>query len=83
MTQSKRIQRIEIPSKQIKSDKSVPKDKSFDLWEFLSTQSSESNNCPVRGSLRYARQYPLTFAFSLIVIVGLLLLSNSMHFFQR
>ena len=83
MTQSKRIQRIEIPSKEIKSDKTVLKDKSFDLWEFLSTKSSEGSNCPIRGSLRFARQSPLTFAFSLIGIVVLLLSSNSMHLFQR
>ena len=82
MAQSKPIQRIEIPSKNIISEELPSKDTSFHLWEFLSTKSTDGSNCPVRGSLAFARESPLIFASILIamsILVSILSSSKLLH----
>ena len=69
MSESKTIQKIEIPSL-----KSSIKDDSFNLWTFLSTKSETKSNCPLKGSLNFAREKPiksilLFFMFLLFVVV--------------
>ena len=73
MSQSKPIQRIEIPS--VKSPK---EDESFDLWKFLSTKPSESeaSSCPVRGSLGYAVEHPRRF---ILILCSLIVLGYIIH----
>ena len=83
MTQSKPIQRIEIPSKKIKSEESNSKNKFLNLWEFFSTKPLEGSNCPLRGSLFFPRKYPLTFAYTLIGIVGFIYIINPLNFFYK
>ncbi len=73
MDQSKKIQRIEIPSLD-----SAKKDQPFHLWRFLTTRpvETESSGCPIRGSLSIAREKPIVFS---LIVEGLLLITFIYH----
>jgi len=83
MPNSKPIQRIEIPSKKISSEEIISNEKSFDLLEFLTTKPAEGSNCPLRGSLLFARKSPIAFSLTLMAILSLIYLINPIHFFYK